>query len=1857
VWVVGALLLVVLVRPAAAVNCFQPGLGQYWNNTSEPNQDPSIPRAMYGKVWRPGGGTTTPYLAVAMGGKILNIYDLTNPVLTTAPFVANDLWRGFLQTIKTYPFGFISVVDGSTIGYASFSVNGYVIFRFNPSTRSVDQLYKYEWNSINGLRSAHLFKIGSQLYLAGRLPTTADGTTYMSGYSTYSINLTTGVPTHVGQMDYGFAINDNVVCYLVQSGGKTYLYAQVPGGIDVWDISTPSAPVKKTSVPLAITAPDALVRDEVNPNLSFWWYSASNTVKIMDLTNPEAPVQKGAITATTGYFKAPAAFDGLLYIPITGSTTTMGASYAVSLSPTGGAALVVPIPDSNPPVLNRAPVTMEGPQGAAIYGKANNLYWVYRQSLGVGDWVTVDPSCVATTPNPSITVTDTTSTAASCSGTPTSPSTGIVGKGFPGDVLSVENGSTGLYQTATLDITYNGTPILSGWNALSNPVYSWDTDVTTPSGYSVSPPGEYLVTLDLTDSTGVHYIAYKSIFLCGDPKAALAFVPPSSASMLVGETVNLTAAASTGQPDKFGGYTFVVTPPGGGATSFYAGMTKIASHPLTTGGSYSFVVVTHYSFQASDDSACATYGAFLTSGYDSCSSPLTVNAGWGVSSFEVMQGGQVVVLSGGTGSILWDQPTTLRFTGRVASGYVPNFVWNISGVATQPTCSFTAAPYTNTTCGPIAAGTWQAGTAVTMNMNLQVCTGTPGVACATPLATLPAPTVNVTAVAVGATVTPSATNVNVGQAVTFTLTGAVPDASSFQSLVLNFPAGSLCSGVTAVTLCQSSACVVNSSKVTVTFQNPGTSSVPYTVTLSGTTSLGTPVAGLDSDVITVGAASSGSCTQTVVMTASPNPVTAGSAITFTINPGVTQGSLDVLNVTFGDGATGSVTGAYCGGFIPCNKVTHVYSTAGTYSATVSGTLNSAPAASTALLSITVNRAIIVTVTITPSPNPAQVSQAVAFRFSPSLTATGDNLTFVWGDGTSSLVAPGFGGSISAYPHTYASTGTFNVSASGTIGGVTATGGTSVVVQGTTPPPPGSGLTLTVRPNPANVGDTVSITFTPLLSAPGDSVTIYFGDGSSQVLSGQFACQFGQCGTSHVYTTANTYQVSASGTVGGKSGLGGNAQLVVQQNTCTETSVPVADFTWAPSGQLAGFAEQYQPYVGQQVTLTASNAGGADEWQWYDFQELTIPPTTVTTQTFGPVTWTQPGEKNVRVKATNCFGRSSNPAQWSAEVLKAIPVYSDVRHVAADFTVSPERPSTGVPVTLVAAQGFANGDPDNFEWTFDDGTAQQYGSSISHTFACGGNRTVTLKAWRGNFTDGAVTTAKQLAVGGPSCGPESVMAVDAAKVQGTNNTNWHADVRIYNPSALSSLVTVEFLPVGWDNSTRNGYFRTLVPRETWVLDDIIQQAQDKAVISQDVKKTALRVTYKDDDDVPPVVTVRTYNLLPDGSKYGQINPGVNVVPGTTPPVQWMTGLRNNGLTDGFRTNYSIVNLRGDAGGVGGITFTLFDETGTVKATKTLGLAPFGYIQDSVKNLFGKDFGNIENIGTFSLKVELPTDTDVQVYASVMDNHTGDPVMITAATPADSPIYLPAMAHISGEANTVWRTDLQVTNPDSGSAHTWEIRYTPKGTNLSVVARSFTLEPSRSAFADNLVSWVYEGSATPLPEDAQTSGIVRIAPTDGSNVYPVVAARSYNLTATGTFGQGIPPLWAAKGISTSSNNTRLVITGMSSEDIARTNLGFVNLSETQGVNFVVYFYDEGGRVLNPTGTDSQPKPYTYAIGPGTWDQDKLENRFKNGLKVALPSGLRAITAEITVTDGGPGFAYATVIDTKTGDPNFMTAQQVP
>jgi PKD repeat protein len=1476
-------------------------------------------------------------------------------------------------------------------------------------------------------------------------------------------------------------------------------------------------------------------------------------------------------------------------------------------------------------------------------------HYVCRSMLVSADIVGVSSSCISTVPLPDFGVTGG-SASASCQG--------AVGytqadAGFPGDTFTITDRSGGAWTQATLDIKDSSGAEAPGWSGpFTITQYGQSTTWTPPAN---TLPGNYYVTLSI--SGGNPPSVTKVITLCANPQAALSVNvagtacpnPSAGCTALINDNVQL-GETHGGTPS--GSATFLYQVPSGQVSqgnSFAPG----------SAGTYNVGVVVPYAFTGTPDAACSNAlftGLIVGSTYYSCSVG-TVQAGYGTASFQVEQpAGTKVADATSGGNVNVGQTATLKFTGRIASGYTPSLQWAIPNLTNSLlTCSYTAPPYTNSTC-TIPANALPAAPQQQWNLAVNVCSqgglGSPPANCTgagDPQTVAQAPPVTVTPVLNSIQFSASPSSPNIGQTVTITL-GAMVPASGYSGLVIDF-GGLSCDGVRQTSVpCTSifggNVCTQGTQVATFSY-DPSSSGQSRNITITGTLAAGGTVVSPPFPV-TVGTSGSCPCPNVTASISGPTSAQPNQSVSFSASASA-GGHAVTYAWTFGDG--GTATGS---------SVTHTWTSSGTYTVRVTATSDCSSVGSA-------NTTINIgggggggNLTITPSPANPDPGTAVTFTFSPAVTRSGDSLTFNYGDGTATQTLnflPGLcspSSPCNTVRYTYTQPGTYTVTAGGTASGQSVSGSTQITVRnncqlasapvasftwaptqvrvgevvqftdtstgtasqwswsfggpGTTSSIPASPaslrtesgtLTITSSPGSPGTGQPVTFTFSPGVTASGDSVAFDFGDGAHQTLSylAGLCSPSSPCDTlRHSYTQPGTYTVGASGTASGQQGLSGST-------TVTVSGASPLTITPTPNPTL----------VGQAVTFTLSPAPSQDG----DSVSLG----------FGD------GSGQQTIAYPDC--------QSSGGCSSTTHTYT----VAGTFAVSGSGTAGGNPVSG-AASVVVNPAGGGGGGGGEDGTSALQNPTFTYTAV--GTYTVTMTATN---CKGSNTTQRTIQV--LPTGPDSVMAVDAAKVQGLNGTDWHADVRVYNPSSGSATVNLQFLPVGQDNSKPSGLYRALEPRQTWVIDDILQWAQNQGLVAQNVTKTALRVTYEDDDNLAPVVLVDTYNLLPDGSRYGQINSGVDVMLGETPTPLWLTGLHNNGLTDGFRTNYSIVNLAGDAGGVSGITFTMFDTTGAFLASKTFGLAPYGYIQDSIANLFGSSFSTV---GTFSLKVDVPAGKDIQAYASVMDNQTGDPVMIPASPPPDSPIYLPAIGHLNGVGGTVWRADLQITNPDS-LAHTWTVTYTPKGNDgLPAVSVPVPLAGDSSVFADDVVQALYSLAGQPLADGAQTSGIVRIAPNDGSGVFPIVSARAYNVAPNGTFGQGIPALWAAKGIS-AGEGKKLVLAGMSSQDVARTNVGFVNLSEDQSVNFLVNFYDEDGNLLNPTNADGSAQPLSIAIGPGTWDQDLLENRFRNAFKSALPSNLRAVAAEITVSSGGPGFAYATVIDGKTGDPNFIAAKPVP
>ncbi|HEV8267839.1 MAG TPA: hypothetical protein VGR00_06390, partial [Thermoanaerobaculia bacterium] len=139
------------------------------------------------------------------------------------------------------------------------------------------------------------------------------------------------------------------------------------------------------------------------------------------------------------------------------------------------------------------------------------------------------------------------------------------------------------------------------------------------------------------------------------------------------------------------------------------------------------------------------------------------------------------------------------------------------------------------------------------------------------------------------------------------------------------------------------------------------------------------------------------------------------------------------------------------------------------------------------------------------------------------------------------------------------------------------------------------------------------------------------------------------------------------------------------------------------------------------------------------------------------------------------------------------------------------------------------------------------------------------------------------------------------------------------------------------------------------------------------------------DGPLLVLGRTSNIAADGSTFGAVQktfgPQSYLVLGYSGTF---TGLIQSTATPGYRTNVGF--LAGAAGAV--VDLTLRDRAGNVVSTRTGGvaLAPFAFYQPSLADLFPGT-----TIPENAALDVTPSDGTVDVYASFIDNGTGDPAI--------------------------------------------------------------------------------------------------------------------------------------------------------------------------------------------------------------------------------------------------------------------------
>ncbi len=222
--------------------------------------------------------------------------------------------------------------------------------------------------------------------------------------------------------------------------------------------------------------------------------------------------------------------------------------------------------------------------------------------------------------------------------------------------------------------------------------------------------------------------------------------------------------------------------------------------------------------------------------------------------------------------------------------------------------------------------------------------------------------------------------------------------------------------------------------------------------------------------------------------------------------------------------------------------------------------------------------------------------------------------------------------------------------------------------------------------------------------------------------------------------------------------------------------------------------------------------------------------------------------------------------------------------------------------------------------------------------------------------------------------------------------------------------------------------------------------------------------------------------------------------------------------------------------------------------------------------------------------------------------------------ESGAYLTAgMAHSPGDNDTQWRSKYTILNTGPRTVEATATFFS----NNETTQTDGTILPGQMLSFDDVVPDLFEitGDAT---------GSIQLD-ADGPLV---VTARTYNATEDGTFGQFLPGVKSGPVLTMDHIG---VISQLVNNDDFRTNIGYINLSdEVCRVETALYNADgiQAGNVR------------TRQLDPSQWKQDN--NIFD---QVGAGTQDNAYALLEVLTEGCSVWAYASVVDNRTGDPTTV------
>jgi uncharacterized repeat protein (TIGR01451 family) len=477
-------------------------------------------------------------------------------------------------------------------------------------------------------------------------------------------------------------------------------------------------------------------------------------------------------------------------------------------------------------------------------------------------------------------------------------------------------------------------------------------------------------------------------------------------------------------------------------------------------------------------------------------------------------------------------------------------------------------------------------------------------------------------------------------------------------------------------------------------------------------------------------------------------------------------------------------------------------------------------------------------------------------------------------------------------------------------------------------------------------------------------------------------------------------------------------------------------------------------------------------------------------------------------------------------------------------------------------------------------------------------------------------------------PDSLIIPAVANANGIN-AHFQSDVRVTNASAEVKKYQLTFTPSGEGLTASKQTTMSIDPGRTIALDDVLKSwfgtgsvsstgtlevrpmstTSSTAIASNVVKGLANLSTF---------ASSRTFNATANGT-YGQYIPAIPFASFVGKGASNLS-LQQIAQSSRYRTNLGLVEAAGEPAS---LLVSVFGKGGTKLTSFNVDLK--GGEQRQL-NSFLTEHG-ISSLDDGRVEVQvLGGNGKVTAYASVLDNATADPLLVTPVALADeggSKWVVPGVADLSnGLAN--WQTDLRVFNAGTAAVDATLSFYSQNGGAPRV--KTLTIPAGEVLELDKTLPSVFGAT--------NDGGAVHIETSVASRL--IATARTYNQTANGTYGQFIS---AVTPLEAAAVGTRaLQILQVEESTRYRSNIGLAEVS---------------GKPIKLEVSIVPPDAKITAV----IEVELAANEFRQlgGLLKNLGPEVHNARVTVRAIEGqGRVAAYASVIDMSTQDPTFVPAQ---